>query len=79
MTISLSTQCRRNKTKCLVYSEHVAVFPEWQHQTAAVTSDIITGANWPFFGGSVPRCALVNNLGRWYCETQVQQRLPVSI
>lgn len=57
-------------------AEHVAVFAVWQRQTAAVTSDIITGAHWPFLGGSVPRCALGNNLGRWDGEFEEEQTPP---
>lgn len=62
---------RRNKTKHLVFREHMwHVFfffffpPAWQRQTTAVTSDIIVGVHWPSWGGSLPRCALGNNMDR---------------
>lgn len=45
----------QNKAKHIVCFDHVAVFALWQHQTAAVTSDIITGVSWPFLDGSMPQ------------------------
>lgn len=42
-----------------VCSGHVAVSVLWQHQTAAVTSDIITGVGWILFlDGSLPQSTL---------------------
>lgn len=56
----------RDSGRHAVCSGHVAVSAPWQHQTAAVTADIITGVRWILFlDGSLPQSTLGSNVCRW--------------